>query len=58
MALCTSRRTCRELADLVEQLELPGAGHLPDFSAQLLGRRLDVELEAEAVAVALCALYI
>ena len=57
---CTvrNRRTCRELADLVEQLELPGAGHLPDLACQLLSGRLDVELEPETVAVALCALYI
>jgi len=50
------RRTCRELADLVQQLELPGAGHLPDLGAKLLRGRRDVELEAEPVAVALCAL--
>ncbi len=50
------RRTCRKLADLVEQLELPGGGHLPDLGAQLLRGRLDVELEAETVAVALSAL--
>ena len=53
-----NRRTCRELADLVEQLQLPGAGHLPDLASQLLSGRLDVELEPETVAVALCALNV
>ena len=58
MAPDSDHRTCRELADLVEQLELPGAGHLPDLGSQFLRGRLDEKLEAQAVAVALCALYI
>ena len=51
-------RTCRELANLIEQLELPGAGHPASLPSNFLRWCFDVELEAEAIAVPLRALNI
>ena len=48
-----SRRTCRQLADCVEQLKLPALLDVGQRAANLLGRRLNEELQAKAVDVVL-----
>ena len=52
-SLCVICSTCSELADGVEQLELPALFHIMDGLGYFAAWGLDIELQAKAVDVSI-----